>query len=409
MPNKKNVGSNIKKTEQKVKQKTERERAIEAELKAQEAALKEKQKTQKINENRAQQYMKLFGIDNLHNARQQFDEQAEKIIGLYDETFADYKQYEKEHVYAKNEQTEAMAENLKKSAEQKFLMGYYLYCKEQLENAWTVNLNRYLHGESGVRTTEQVTEEFILNMRSIDMKLLSKEGGARENPVKLYEIRTWAFEGTPENDIPSIYSQWKENVLDVTPKDKVSLAKAEIYKVDATTGKKPSVATAMARVRGEFDKRFNDSYAADYGKCRNSVVEMTAMLRAVEQKHATHGFFWRLRNLFNDNYKLETQTIETMRQSIGTAIRDINFRNEKEFDEVTDADFEIKSFADNVDGGKKAPENDAQNQAVAQDNKQLLDLTNQINSNAHIEKGEVQKDNPQQQVQANKQQNPPQV
>lgn len=361
--------------------------------------------TKQQQERLAQMYVKLFG-GTLAEAQNGVNAH---INGLKEA----YENYSRMYGSGVNQQKEAEdsekrgslmgAEELKKAAHdniegaQKVFNDIYgKFCKEQLKTAWDRNLNLRLRGGDDVdmsRNSIQVFEEFSDYMTAIKVvfaqsglkymangessvlgNALGKETATREI-VKGFKTQYIEVEVAP-----SWIKEWQDDALNNLPENAIEKAQGDIFKLD-DQGEEREVADSMAEVTTKVNnicEKVSSFVGEDEDKSRKKqLIEAIAALRAVEQKHASRGFWWKLGHFFGDRRR-ENNAIEQMKNAINQTF------SREEIDSLTDEDFRIAWIDEERSGGSP--------QQIAQAKEKNLDGINKDLEEVNKEIKEIEKD-----------------
>ncbi len=234
-------------------------------------------------------YKRLFGVIDNVQARIGIEEHLHAISQI------------RERAFSRNDEDHELL----------FQGGYFNFCEEQVKKAWTKNLVQRLSGEALDRNTAQITDEFCDYMRGLNA-LLSERG--IEDAPNVDDVFAEGMYDEVENDgnvAEGWLNQWKRETLDKVPSGRANAAQFYLYGRDLETNKEPSVKNALNRARESVASICREVGKEDAAqKCTQAV----ATLRAVEEKHASRWFIWKIFHPIDN--RRENKAIEFMREQI---------------------------------------------------------------------------------------------
>lgn len=286
-------------------------------------------------QNLVKMYKELFGTEGVDNVEEKVASQMQSLKDFFymSEPGQDYLDYTNKHLKDYNSQE---AEALRSKCEDLYVLRYMANCNSLLTKAMNHNLDKVMHGKEGALSAFGVEEKFITYMQTLE----SEVGMFTATHIGAKNIADWTATGyiNGKGSNTNFYKVWKENVLDKAP-NKIELEANEIYGIDKTTGEKMSVEQSMAVADEKLKNISTMPVESGLDSCRKRLIEQNALLRAVEQKNASRGFWWKLFHYFGDN-ALEKGQIAEIKKCIDNSQEIMRSKFGEESTNLTDADFE---------------------------------------------------------------------
>lgn len=280
-----------------------------------------------------------FVYDSLEDIPKKEKEYADKITQMSDDA-------KDAHQRPKGRETSLERENRLSTIQTTYTVNYLPYIKKIMMNAWTMNLNRHLSGEGKSYSPKEVAEGVSEYLQGLHERI---EVDAPIDWNKFVPFVTSEEEIAGED---SWLTEWKEEVLANAPKTKVELAKQDIF--GEINGKRLSVEQSMAKAIATVNN-ICENEQRNKENCRDAL----SVLRAVEEKHETRGFFWKIFN-FRKN-SLEKRTIELLRTTIEN-----EYEEEMIAEMSTDEAMKLPGLPEDGAAGENAAEKEAAESQVAQ-------------------------------------------